>query len=120
MKTFLAPPQVKSMPDRATTLWQDFSSTLFLTLTNPATILSFIAIYTSLGIVERNADYLEAFVIVLGVFVGSLAWWCVLSSGISLLRHKLSEAAIIWINRCSGIILIVFGVVVLVSGRIRK
>jgi len=82
MKTFIASSPVKSTPDHARTLWQDFSSTLFLTLTNPATIISFIAIYTSLGIVEANANYMEAVIIVLGVFVGSLAWWCVLSSGI--------------------------------------
>lgn len=108
IKTFFAMPKVNSAPDRARTLWQDFSSTLFLTLTNPATILSFIAIYSGLGIVENNAKYSEALAIVLGVFVGSLAWWCALSTGISLLRHKLSELALIWINRVSGMILFAF------------
>lgn len=120
IKTFLAAPQVRSISDRATTLGQDFSSTMFLTLTNPATILSFIAIYTSLGIVETNASYTEALVIVLGVFLGSLAWWCALSTGISLIRHKLSDATMAWINRLSGIILIVFGVIALVTGWIKK
>jgi threonine/homoserine/homoserine lactone efflux protein len=109
VKTSLASPQVVAASDRATTLWQDFSSTLFLTLTNPATIISFIAIYASLGIVERNANYMEALVIVLGVFLGSLTWWCILSSCISLIRHKLSEATMVWINQLSGTILIIFG-----------
>jgi threonine/homoserine/homoserine lactone efflux protein len=118
MKTFLASPQVRATPDRATTLWQDFSSSLFLTLTNPATIISFIAIYTSLGIVEKNANYMEAFIIVLGVFLGSLTWWCVLSSCISLIRHKLSEVVLIWINRFSGFILIGFGFFALISSLI--
>lgn len=109
LKTFFASSQLKSINDNASTPWQDFSSTLFLTLTNPATIISFIAIYSSLGIVESNANYSEALVIVLGVFLGSLAWWVMLSIGISLIRHKLSDAFVKWINRFSGIILIVFG-----------
>lgn len=114
IKTYFASPRTSSTPDRARTLWQDFSSTLFLTLTNPATILSFIAIYTSLGIIESGANYSEALVIVLGVFLGSLAWWCVLSAGINLVRHKLSKTAMAWINRFSGIILIIFGAIALI------
>ncbi|MBS0289027.1 MAG: LysE family transporter [Proteobacteria bacterium] len=120
IKTFFASPQARAISDRATTLWQDFSSTLFLTLTNPATIISFIAIYTSLGIVERNANYMEALVIVLGVFLGSLAWWCILSSSISHIRHKLSEVVLMWNNRFSGLILIGFGFFSLISGLILR
>lgn len=116
VKTFLAQPQDKSAPDKARTLWQDFSSTLLLTLTNPATILSFVAIYTSLGIVDSDASYYEAFVIVLGVFLGSLAWWCALSSGISVIRHKLGQTALKWINRLSGIILLAFGLFAIIGG----
>lgn len=109
IKTYLSSTNNMSAPDKASTLWQDFSSTLLLTLTNPATILSFIAIYSSLGIVDSDASYHEAIVIVLGVFIGSLAWWCVLSSGISIIRHKLSQNTLKWINRFSGVILLAFG-----------
>lgn len=115
LKTFLSSALVRATTDKATTLWQDFSSTLLLTLTNPATIISFIAIYTSLGIVQKNASYTEAVVIVLGVFLGSLTWWCTLSSGVSLIRHKLSEKIIKWINRFSGLILISFGLLAVTS-----
>lgn len=118
IKTFIASTQTTKIADKARTRWQDFSSTFFLTLTNPATIISFIAIYASLGIVEPNANYKEALVIVLGVFLGSLTWWCILCSGISLVRHKLSEVALIWINRLSGVILIGFGIFALTSGLI--
>jgi arginine exporter protein ArgO len=69
-----------------------------------------------LGIVERNANYHEALVIVLGVFLGSLAWWLLLSASISLIRHKLSEAVLIGINRFSGVILMAFGIWALISG----
>lgn len=116
IKTFLTSSQAKVISDRASTLWQDFSSTLLLTLTNPATIISFIAIYASLGIVESGANYQEALVIVLGVFLGSLAWWGFLGTSISLIRHKLNEKTLLWINRFSGIVLIAFGFYALASG----
>lgn len=116
IKTFLAPPQDVSAPDKANSLWQDFASTLVLTLTNPATIISFIAIYTSLGIVDHNASYKEALAIVLGVFLGSLAWWCVLCSGISVIRHKLSQTTLKRINHLSATILLAFGLFAFISG----
>jgi threonine/homoserine/homoserine lactone efflux protein len=109
LKTLFARAKTNSITDRSRTPWQDFTSTLLLTLTNPATIISFIAIYASLGIVEPNANYLEALMIVFGVFFGSLTWWCVLSTSTSLIRHKLTEEILVWINRFSGIILIGFG-----------
>lgn len=116
VKTFLAPPQSQSTTDRARTIWQDFSSTLFFTLTNPATILSFVAIYAGLGIVEDNANYKEALMIVAGVFLGSLAWWLILCSSISSMRHKLSQSVLVWINRLSGMILSGFGLLAIFFG----
>lgn len=120
VKTFLAMPKKSSVPDKATTLWQDFSSTFLLTLTNPATVISFIAIYSGLGIVESNANYGEAFTLIVGVFLGSLAWWVALCSSISLIRHKLNLTLLTVINRLSGLILIGFGIVAVISGWVAK
>lgn len=109
LKTFLTSKSPRALADRANSLWQDFSSSFFLTLTNPATIISFIAIYSSLGIVDHDSNYLEAMIIVMGVFSGSLFWWFFLSAAISKIKHKLSQNLLIWINRLSGSILISFG-----------
>lgn len=108
-KTFILKANPTTKSDRAKTLWQDFASTFFLTLANPATILSFIAIYASLGVVEAGVQYQEALIIVLGVFLGSLCWWCILSSSIHMLHHRLSNTTLSWINRLSGTLLFSFG-----------
>lgn len=110
IKTFLASPSSTAKVHRANTLWQDFSSTFFLTITNPATILSFIAIYASVGIVDAKANYQDALMIVFGVFLGSLLWWGILCSSINLIHHKLNNTALVWINRLSGLILFFFGI----------
>lgn len=115
IRTFFQATLKNSQSDKARSLWEDFSSTLVLTLTNPATILSFIAIYASLGIVELKTSYFEASIIVLGVFLGSLLWWCILSSSVNFVRHKLSENRVKWINRFSGVVLSLFGLFALMS-----
>jgi threonine/homoserine/homoserine lactone efflux protein len=90
-----------------------YSSTLALTLTNPATIFSFAAIFAGLGVVESGQSYATSGVLVLGVFVGSALWWFLLSGLVSLFRTRLTLNRMRWLNRMSGIILLTFGVVAL-------
>ncbi len=91
--------------------------TLFaLTLANPATILSFVAIFASLGPLTAGDDWLGAAVMTLGVFLGSLLWWIVLVGGVSLMRKRLSARVMRWLNLGSGCLIMVFGMVALVVG----
>jgi threonine/homoserine/homoserine lactone efflux protein len=92
-----------------------YFSTLALTLTNPATILSFVAIFAGLGIAESGADYGSALLLVVGVLGGSAAWWLFLSGGISLFRAKFTPARLRYVNGLSGAILIGFGLLAMVS-----
>lgn len=93
----------------------DFTSTLLLTLTNPATIISFMAIFAGLGLVteEMQPNFALCALMVLGVFLGSLLWWCILSFGIGLLRHRIDHKALHFANLASAIIIGGFGVAVL-------
>jgi arginine exporter protein ArgO len=50
---------------------------------------------------------------VLGVFVGSALWWLLLSSGVSLLRSRLTGSRMRWLNRVSGVVILAFGIVAL-------
>ncbi|MBS0615037.1 MAG: LysE family translocator [Verrucomicrobia bacterium] len=91
-----------------TTLFKDFASTFLLTMTNPMTIVVFLAIFAGLGLVSQgiwNAGWL-----VFGVFMGSALWWLILSEGITLFRHKITQNAMLWINRVAGIMIMGFGV----------
>ncbi|MEL6554365.1 MAG: LysE family transporter [Cyanobacteria bacterium J06621_11] len=89
-----------------------YSSTLILTLTNPATILSFIAIFAGLGITQ--ADYLQSVTLVFGVFSGSLLWWLVLVSGVAYLRGRLTPQRLTRFNAFSskvfGLMIFAFGI----------
>lgn len=115
MQTFLAKPADEAAKSQQTGLLSAYSSTLFLTLTNPMTILAFVAIFAGLGLVSNGGDYRAATLLVLGVFCGSAAWWLVLSSGVGLLRGSINQSALQWINRIAGIVIIGFGIFTLTT-----
>jgi threonine/homoserine/homoserine lactone efflux protein len=92
-----------------------YFSTVALTLTNPLTIASFAAAFAGLGLASAAGTPAAAIALVSGVFAGSALWWLVLSSGVSLLKTKFNAQSLRWVNRVSGLVLIVFGVVALLS-----
>lgn len=93
-----------------------YLSILGLTLTNPMTILSFVAIFAGAGIASTASDYGSAALIVVGVFIGSAAWWLLLSGGVSLLRHRFNAQMMLWVNRLSGVIILAFALKILFFG----
>jgi len=92
-----------------------YASTFMLTLTNPMTIFSFTAVFAGLGVGSTSVDYRSAGLVVVGVFLGSAAWWLTLSTLVSLFRMKFSARAMRWVNRAAGAILCGFGVVAVMS-----
>lgn len=96
-------------------LVQAYLSTLALTLTNPTTILSFVAIFAGLGLSGPAGDQWSAALLVLGVFAGSGLWWLILSSGVGLFRGALTPARLHWVNRVSGAALFGLGLLALMS-----
>ena len=117
VKTILTRPAERAATAQASNFFGAYGSTLLLTLTNPLTILSFAAIFAGIGVGVVSKSYLSAGIVVLGVFSGSALWWCILTSGVSLVRGKLTSSWLLWINRASGSIIGIFGVIALLSLR---
>jgi threonine/homoserine/homoserine lactone efflux protein len=116
VRTFVSRPAERTASASGEGLLGAYASTLFLTLTNPATILAFAAIFAGLGVASATGgNYLSAGMLVLGVFTGSALWWLILSGGISLFRGRFGPDALRWVNRISGVIIAGFGLFALVS-----
>jgi len=116
LKTLLSkPPERAIEAKKADNFTAAYLSTLLLTLTNPLTILSFAAIFAGIGVGSASRSYASASLVVLGVFVGSTLWWCILTSVISLLRRRFTPIWLLWINRASGVLIALFGAVALIS-----
>ncbi|MEQ5841119.1 LysE family transporter [Paraburkholderia acidicola] len=87
-----------------------YGGALLLTLTNPQTIIMFAALFATLaprGPFSAGA----ALTTVAGVFCGSIAWWCVLVTAVSLARHALGSRVRLLIDRVAGLALAAFGAI---------
>ena len=108
------PPEKAADAPVTRSLGTTFASTFFLTMANPATILTFAAIFAGLGLAAVDT-VAGATILVIGVFLGSMLWWVILSGAVTLLRQKLSGTVVLWINRASGAALAAFGAALLVG-----
>lgn len=84
-----------------------FASTFGMTIANPMTVLSFLAVFAAIGIGWTGVGAATALVV--GVFLGSAAWWLGLSSVVTAIRHALSERTLLWINRGAAVAILAFG-----------
>jgi threonine/homoserine/homoserine lactone efflux protein len=117
-RTFIAPPVIKEddgAPDGGTNLVRAMVSTFALTITNPATLLFFTGMFAGLGGLAGGAgSFNDAGFVVAGVVGGSAGWWLVLTTVIGLFHTRIDQKAMRLINRGSGVLVGIFGLVVLV------
>ncbi len=90
-----------------------FSTAFLLTLTNPLTVFTYIAIFAGASI--NVANNWGAIAITLAIFAGSMAWWLMLSGFVALTKAKIRPRHVGAISHVSGIILVGFGLYALSS-----
>jgi len=97
-------------------LFPTYIGALFLNLTNPITILLFISIFSGIGILSAETSYWHTGLLILGILLGASLWWLILCSGIAfLLRHRIKQTALIWIQRTAGTAILFFAGALLIS-----
>lgn len=90
-------------------LTEDFGTSFLLGLTNPATIVFFMAVFTAFGSEGLTFDAFGACVLVLGVFLGSTGWWAFLSAASNRMRSRLT-AKLPLVTKISGGVIAAFGI----------
>ena len=91
-----------------------WASMVALTATSPATILSFAALFASIG--AGTGGPAGATSVVIGVFTGSVAWWALLTGVVAGLRARLTPRVVRWLNIVSAVVIGGFGVVAIGLG----
>jgi threonine/homoserine/homoserine lactone efflux protein len=91
-----------------------YASTVGLTVTNPATILSFAALAATLGL-GTSGSLAGAAVVTLGVLLGSAAWWIVLVTATSLLRARMTPPVLRGLSLFSGAAIVLLGILAVIS-----
>ncbi len=101
-----APPKPADVPQRRYA--GAFLSVFLLTLTNPLTVVGFLAIFAGFGLGQVETRVSEASAVVAGVFCGSMVWWAAIAFGGKLLRLRLLSR-MRTIKRVSGGMIAIFG-----------
>ena len=86
------------------------SVTFFLTITNPATMLGFIAIFGGVAdFTIGTEDYMRASILVASVIGGSVLWWAAITGFVSLFRDRMTDTGLAILNKVSAVIIVLFG-----------
>jgi len=94
----------------------EFTAAFLLNLTNPTTILSFLAVLAALGMGRHRGRWLTLLLIA-GIFAGAMLWWIVLATTTSHFRERFDDNALRWMNRIAGLAIGGFGIVTLALSR---
>ncbi len=90
------------------------SVTFFLTITNPATMLGFIAIFGGVAdFTIGTENYMRASLLVVSVIAGSVLWWAAITGFVSLFRDKMTDNGLKILNKVSAVIIVLFGTAIL-------
>lgn len=87
-----------------------FSSAFLITITHPLTIISYIAIFSSNAIQINEPNHVSAMVMTSAIASGSMTWWLILSTFVTVIRKNVSKKWMRGINLASGILILAFGV----------
>jgi threonine/homoserine/homoserine lactone efflux protein len=92
-----------------------FAESFVLTLTNPLTLLGFLAVFAGIGLPSDSTPW-EVGLIVLGVIAGSAAWWLFLSATAAHYRERLPPQLLDRFNRGAGYMIVIFGIAAVYQG----
>jgi threonine/homoserine/homoserine lactone efflux protein len=127
--TYLADPlrgrDVGCAPDRVaggSSLVRSFASTFAISLSNPATLFAFAALFTGFGgiVASSDASLSQAGFVVGGIMCGSALWWLTLATLVGALHGRIDAHVMRIITHVSGIVVSIFGVGMLAHVLIEK
>jgi len=101
------PRSLEAGPD-VSSVGSDFVSAFLLNVTNPTTVLSFLAVLATLGI-GRQRPLWQTSLLVAGIFCGSMIWWAILVSAANRLRGRITDRTMRWMNHVAAMAIGGFG-----------
>ena len=107
--------QLKLQRLNKTRLSQDFASIFILTISNPMAIFLFIAIMAALKVANDLLSFFELSILISGIAGGAILWWFILASVANRFRKKIRLKSIWWLNKITGSVVFIFGLVVILS-----
>jgi putative LysE/RhtB family amino acid efflux pump len=93
-----------------------FGTGFMLTIINPATLIAFVGVFAGLGLFQEQLNSLvRSWIVIVGAFAGSMAWWVSLTAIAFAVRRHLSLSYVVVLNVILGLIVVGFGIVSLLT-----
>ena len=118
IRFYFKKPQSLAQEGRKKASHSDLVTAMLLNLTNPTTVLSFLAVLAVLGLGEHRSWELSM-VLVAGIFAGSMFWWILLAWIANHFRHRFNQRSMVWMNRIAALAIGGFGVITMLLSRSR-
>jgi threonine/homoserine/homoserine lactone efflux protein len=100
---------------RITTHLHYASSSFFITVFNPLTVMAFGAAFAGRNLAGAGGSLPDAALLVAAVFCGALGWWTIVCTTAVALRTHFTGTGLRWLNRSAGAVILGFGIVALIS-----
>jgi threonine/homoserine/homoserine lactone efflux protein len=115
-KVFFTNPaiQIRRNRNRKKYPLEDFMPPFLLTFSNPTAVFVFIAAFAGF-FVQEDAGYFDIILSVAGVFMGCLGWWMGLVSIVNMFRSRIRLRHLLWVNKITGIVVLIFAVILLIG-----
>jgi threonine/homoserine/homoserine lactone efflux protein len=120
IKIYRTRPLVQPPPSGVNGVLGAYATTFFVAFSNPATTLSFIAIYAGWQVQSLHGNYFGAAALTIGVFIGSSLWWVALFLGLTTFRDRFSLELLGLVHKISGVVIAGFGLVILLSVPLKR
>lgn len=118
LKLWFAHPHLADVKDSYKDRIKAAIGTFFLTMTNPMTVVGFVALFVGLGLGDMGRNYINAALMSIGILLGSVLWWAILSVAAGKITRKLSDKHLANINKISAAIIFAFGSVAIIKNMI--
>ncbi|MDR3646746.1 MAG: LysE family transporter [Candidatus Babeliales bacterium] len=115
IKIFMTKPDMNCNEAQKENKVTAFITMFMLTIMNPMTVLSFLAVFSGLGIANTAASYSNGCTLIAGIFSGSMSWWIFLCTIVNLFRQKINSNVLSWINKISGVVIVSFAVIIILN-----
>jgi threonine/homoserine/homoserine lactone efflux protein len=106
LRVYLSKPKNSSEGNINVNHFGTFGSAFLLTISNPLVILSIIAVFAVLGIVNPSTSYYSTVLLILGVFSGAMFLWTVTCHILSNYRNRIGNREVLLVNKITGLFIL--------------
>ena len=112
--------QIRKLRVKGNNYYKDYITSFLITVSNPITILAFGAFFTAFDMIDKNVNNFDITIMIIAVFSGSLIWWISLISIVTVFKTRIRLRNLLWINRITGILIVLFAAFVIISAFLPK